>query len=59
MASPQKPLPLTPLTTMLTLVLVALTAGCRALDADKEHDRDRNAGGNGSMYREPVAPRGW
>jgi hypothetical protein len=46
------------LTTMLALAILTL-AGCRALDPDKERDKDRNAGGNGSMYRESVAPRGW
>ncbi len=45
------------LTTMLALM--ALVAGCRALDIDKERDKDRNAGGNGSMYREAGGSRSW
>ena len=37
--------------TMLALAVIAFVAGCRALDADKDRDKAKNAGGNGSMYR--------
>ncbi len=42
--------------TMLALA-AALASGCRALDPDKERDKAKNAGGNGSMYREPGGTR--
>jgi hypothetical protein len=43
--------------TMLVLALLAVVAGCRALDADADRDKARNAGGNGTMYREAGGAR--
>jgi len=50
---------LRPVAFVTMLAIVAMAAGCRALDVDKERDKDKNAGGNGSMYREAGGSRGW
>ncbi|HYR00491.1 MAG TPA: hypothetical protein VET86_10640 [Casimicrobiaceae bacterium] len=44
-------------TTVLVLALLALAAGCRALDAGADRDKAKNAGGNGTMYRESSGAR--
>src|SRR5512144_71642 len=54
MPSPRIPIPFV---AMLAVAVVALAAGCRALDADTDRDKAKNAGGNGSMYREPYGAR--
>ena len=45
-------------TTWLVVALMAMATGCRALDVDKERDKDKNAGG-GSMYRDAGGARSW
>ena len=46
-----------PVSFVTLLAVVALAAGCRALDTEADRDKAKNAGGNGSMYRDPGGAR--